>query len=192
MPCFRKIPNFKNISPKLLKYLYHISRRIVVVFTLSRSSYPMTSAVPPASLILHPREIQILWSQTVRGKDHTVMNQGRQIRCQHTKYESTTKNATRETRATKKKTRRIKKQKNSDMGQGTNETSRKDTYDKIRACGVLALFYFSSLHSPFPVSISIWTLIVLFIQDFFFWVLFCLLNFGFCCDSFSILYLGYV
>ena len=35
------------------------------VFTLNRSFYPSTSAAPPVSfLILHPREIQILWSQT--------------------------------------------------------------------------------------------------------------------------------
>ena len=34
---------------------------VVVVFTLNRSFYSMTSAVPPVSfLILHPREIQIL------------------------------------------------------------------------------------------------------------------------------------
>ena len=37
---------------------------VVVVFTLNSYFYPATSAVPPASfLILHPREIQILWSQ---------------------------------------------------------------------------------------------------------------------------------
>ena len=30
---------------------------VVVVFTLNRSFYPTTSAVPPAFLILHPREI---------------------------------------------------------------------------------------------------------------------------------------
>ena len=42
---------------------------VVVVFTLNRSFYPTTSAVPPVSfLILHPREIQILWSKTVRQK----------------------------------------------------------------------------------------------------------------------------
>ena len=36
----------------------------VVVFTLNRSFYPTTLAVPPVSfLILRPREIQILWSQ---------------------------------------------------------------------------------------------------------------------------------
>ena len=35
---------------------------VVVVFTLNRSFYPTTPAVPPVSfLILHPREIQILW-----------------------------------------------------------------------------------------------------------------------------------
>ena len=40
---------------------------VAVVFTLNRSFYTPTSAVPPVSfLILHPREIQIMWSQTVR------------------------------------------------------------------------------------------------------------------------------
>ena len=39
---------------------------VVVAFTYYRSSYPTTSAVHPVSvLILHPREMQILWSQTV-------------------------------------------------------------------------------------------------------------------------------
>ena len=41
-----------------------------VVFTLNRSFYPTTSAVPPVSfLIFHPGgEIQIMWSQTVRRR----------------------------------------------------------------------------------------------------------------------------
>ena len=56
---------------------------VVVVFTLNRSFYPTTSAVPPVSfLILHPREMQIMWSQTVRQKNQTSLNnQGRQIKC---------------------------------------------------------------------------------------------------------------
>ena len=42
---------------------------VVDVFTLNRSFYSTTSAVPPVSfLILHRREIQILWSQTVRQR----------------------------------------------------------------------------------------------------------------------------
>ena len=42
---------------------------VVVVFTLNRSFYPTTAAVHPVSvLIFYPREIQILWSQTVRQK----------------------------------------------------------------------------------------------------------------------------
>ena len=44
---------------------------VFVVFTLNRSFYPTTSAVPPVSfLILHPTlgEIQIMWSQTVRQR----------------------------------------------------------------------------------------------------------------------------
>ena len=42
-------------------------RQVVVVFTLHRSFYPTTSAVHPVSvLILHPREMQILWSQTTK------------------------------------------------------------------------------------------------------------------------------
>ena len=41
----------------------------VVVFTLNCSFYPTTSAVPPVSfLILHPRDIQVQWSQTVRQR----------------------------------------------------------------------------------------------------------------------------
>ena len=42
-----------------------------VVFTLTkkRSFYPTTSAVPPVSfLILHPGDIQIMWSQTETEK----------------------------------------------------------------------------------------------------------------------------
>ena len=40
--------------------------RTVVVFALNRSFYATTSAVPPVSfLILHPRQIQIMWSQTL-------------------------------------------------------------------------------------------------------------------------------
>ena len=40
------------------------------VFTLKRSFYPTTSAVPTVSfLILHLREIQVMWSQTVREKN---------------------------------------------------------------------------------------------------------------------------
>ena len=42
---------------------------VVVVFTLNRSFHPTASAVTPVSfLILHPREIQILWSRTVRQR----------------------------------------------------------------------------------------------------------------------------
>ena len=46
---------------------------VVVVFTFNRSFYPTTSAVPPVSfLILHPREIQILWSQTETEKPNVA------------------------------------------------------------------------------------------------------------------------
>ena len=59
-----------NSNPEALlhdNYLYDF----IVVFTLSRSfcEYPTTPAVAPVSfLILHPREIQIMWSQTVRQR----------------------------------------------------------------------------------------------------------------------------
>ena len=40
---------------------------VVVVFTLNRSFYLTTSAVHPVSvLILHPTEIQVLWSHAVK------------------------------------------------------------------------------------------------------------------------------
>ena len=37
---------------------------VVVVLTLNRSFYSTTSAVPPVSFLIHPREIQILLSHT--------------------------------------------------------------------------------------------------------------------------------
>ena len=44
-------------------------RAVVVVFALNHSFYPTTSAVPPVSfVILHPREVHILWSQWDREK----------------------------------------------------------------------------------------------------------------------------
>ena len=44
---------------------------IAVVFTSNRSFYPTTSsAVHPVSvLILHPREIRLVWSQTVKQRN---------------------------------------------------------------------------------------------------------------------------
>ena len=65
---------------------------VVLVFILNHSFYvPTTSAVPPvSSLIFHPRKIEVLWSQTVREKNRTLKNQGRQIKCERTGYESTT------------------------------------------------------------------------------------------------------
>ena len=77
----------------------------VVVFTLNRSFYPTTSAVPPVSfLILHPREIQILWSQTVRQRK--TKRQRIKVGKSSASVPGTRaqqKNATREKRATKKK-----------------------------------------------------------------------------------------
>ena len=65
---------------------------LLLSFSLNRSFYSTTSAVPPVSfLILYPREIQILWSQTVRQKNQTLKIQGRQINRYRTGYASTTK-----------------------------------------------------------------------------------------------------
>ena len=77
---------------------------VVLVFILNHSFYvPTTSAVPPvSSLIFHPRKIEVLWSQTVREKNRTLKNQGRQIKCERTGYESTTENVTWPLRTTSK------------------------------------------------------------------------------------------
>ena len=50
-----------------------------VVFTLNRSFYPTTSVHAVSVLILHPREILNLWSQTVRQRKTktTAINQGK-------------------------------------------------------------------------------------------------------------------
>ena len=54
----------------------------VVVFTLNRSFYPTTSAVPPVSfVILHPRGIQIMWSQWDRKTKRWRCKVRRQIGC---------------------------------------------------------------------------------------------------------------
>ena len=50
--------------PMFLKTIY--LKTVCAVFALSRSFYPMTSVHPVSVLVLHPREIQNLWSQTVR------------------------------------------------------------------------------------------------------------------------------
>ena len=36
---------------------------VVVVFTLNRSFHPTSAVTPVSFLIVHPREIQIMWSQ---------------------------------------------------------------------------------------------------------------------------------
>ena len=60
MSCYRPGYDRRNICTPA-------SQVIVVVFTSNRSLYPKTLAVPPLSvLVLHHREIQIMWSQTVR------------------------------------------------------------------------------------------------------------------------------
>ena len=54
----------------------------VVVFTLDRSFYPTTSAVPPVSfLIPHLREIQSLVTDCETEKNQALKNHGRQIKC---------------------------------------------------------------------------------------------------------------
>ena len=118
---------FTSIGTHLQTYFIQqqvsIDTLVVVVFTLNRSFYPTTSAVPPVSfLILHPRDTNFrsltrvtksyllaletteFCGQTETEKNQTLKNQGRQIKCQRTGHESTAKkNATREVRATKKK-----------------------------------------------------------------------------------------
>ena len=59
------------------------------------------------SFLIHPREIKVRYVATdseTEKKQTSLKNQGRQIKCWRTGYESTTKKkATREIRATKKK-----------------------------------------------------------------------------------------
>ena len=79
---------------------------VVVVFTLNRSLYPTTSAVPPESfLILHAREIQTLWSHTV-GQRKTKRRERIKVGKSSASVPGTRaqqKKATRQIRATKKK-----------------------------------------------------------------------------------------
>ena len=53
------------------EYYSYVVVVVVVVFKLDRSFYPTTSAVPPVSfLILHPRETQIMWSDSETEKSN--------------------------------------------------------------------------------------------------------------------------
>ena len=47
---------------------------VCVVFTLNRSFYSTTSVHPVSVLTFHPREIQILWSQTETDKNKNNRN----------------------------------------------------------------------------------------------------------------------
>ena len=81
---------------------------VVVFFSPNRSFYSTTPVVDPVPiLILHIREIQIMWSQTVgqrKTKMQSRINQSRQIKCQHTGYEITTNTLTKKITTTKNKT----------------------------------------------------------------------------------------
>ena len=59
-------------SSTLVEVTVVVAVVVFVVFTLNRTFYPTTSAVHPVSvLILHPREIQIMRSQTETEKKKT-------------------------------------------------------------------------------------------------------------------------
>ena len=70
----------------VISNIFHVTATytctLFVVFALNRSFYPTTSAVPrECFLILYPREIQMLWSDSETEKNHTLKNQGRQFKC---------------------------------------------------------------------------------------------------------------
>ena len=52
----------------------HMMPGVCVAFTLNRSFYSTTSVHLVSVLILHHREIQVLWSQTVRQKNQNNRN----------------------------------------------------------------------------------------------------------------------
>ena len=56
--------------------------RVCVAFTSNRSFYPATS-VHPLSVMIHPIEVQILWSQTVRQRKTktTPSTKAKQVKC---------------------------------------------------------------------------------------------------------------
>ena len=71
---------------------------VVFVFTLNRPFYPASSVQPVSVVIPYPREIPILWSQTVRRrktkKYKMVANSSvKHVECQRPGYENTTTQA---------------------------------------------------------------------------------------------------
>ena len=71
---------------------------VVVFLTLHRPFYPALSVHAVSLLIPYPREIRILWSQTVRQEKaenvkKVSTSSVKQMKCQRTGYENTTTHA---------------------------------------------------------------------------------------------------
>ena len=77
---------YNNSSLVCWLALFFFARAVIadhdlcVVFTLNCHFYPTTSVHPvPVLILIHPREIQVMWSLTVRQRNPktTVINQGK-------------------------------------------------------------------------------------------------------------------
>ena len=76
---------YVNICPAYQVHTYiHTSYQVVVVvvFTLNRPFYPASSVHPVSVLIPFPREILLLWSQTVRQRKTKKIKLNRKFKCQ--------------------------------------------------------------------------------------------------------------
>ena len=102
------------LHPRLvLEKINFTSHNVVCVVTFNRSFYPTTS-VHPVSVLIHPREIQTLWSPTVRQRKTktTAINQGKASEIlaylvrEHNKKTSQTRKK-RKKRTTRKKTKKV-------------------------------------------------------------------------------------
>ena len=59
---------YQSSAPLLAAVYSYCCTLVIAVFTLNRPFYPSSSVHPVSVLIPHPREILILWSQTVRQR----------------------------------------------------------------------------------------------------------------------------
>ena len=105
----------------------------VVVFTLNRSFYPTTSAIPPMSFLIHARDSNSVVTVTQRkNKSRERIKVGKST-ASVPGTRAQQKNATREIRTTKKyQTNKKQKEFRDETGYKWHQKETKNTYYKIR------------------------------------------------------------
>ena len=106
---------------------------VFVVFRLNRYFYPTTSVHPVFDLILHPRKMQMPWSQTVRHSKPNSRTSSRQVKCASVPGTRTQQNTSQAVHKNKKRKKREReKEKKEQKNNQTNKHEQILCFKKIR------------------------------------------------------------